>query len=111
MGMQQGPMHPIRPALILIAVFCVAVATPLLAQQAAGSTRATATASAQPSAHGTSAPVAQATSERFGRVGVGETRHDALASAAFAGEGGSHTIVISTLALVLIVIIVVLLIR
>lgn len=104
------PSRLFRPALILMAVLCVAVATPLLAQQAADSTRAAATVTAPASTHATTAPAPQAT-ERFGRVGVGETRHNALESAAFAAQGGSHTIVISTLALVLIVIIVVLLIR
>jgi predicted permease len=103
-------MRLFRPALILCAVVCVAVATPLLAQQATDSTRAAVTLSAQPSAHSTTAPAAQPTSERFGRIGASATNSHASA-AAFDGEGGSHTIVISTLALVLIIIIIVLLIR
>jgi len=101
------PMRLFRPALILMAVLCVAVATPLLAQQTADSTRAAMTLSAQPSTPGTTAPAAQASSssERFGRIGPSATNSHA-AAAGF--EGGSNTIVISTVTLLLIIIIVLL---
>jgi hypothetical protein len=94
MGTSQGPMRLIRPALILAALLCIAAAAPLAAQQAPDSSRVALTVSAQPSAPTTTAPAAQASSERFGRVGVTATRSHASAAAAF--EGGSNTIVIST---------------
>jgi hypothetical protein len=111
MGTNNRPMRLFRPALILFAVMCVAAATPLLAQQAPDSTHAALTVSAQPSTHSTTAPGAQTSSERFGRIGPSATNSHASAAAAFDGEGGSHTIVISTLALVLIIVIIVLLLR
>lgn len=107
MGTSQGPMRLVRPALILAAVLCIAAAAPLAAQQAPDSTRVALTVSAQPSAHTTTAPAAQASTERFGRVGVTATRSHASAAAA-AFEGGSNTIVISTVTLLLIIVIVLL---
>jgi hypothetical protein len=98
-------MRIVRPALILAAVLCIAAAAPLAAQQAPDSTRVALTVPAQQSAPSTTAPAAQASTERFGRVGVTATRHHASAAAAF---DGSNTIVISTVTLLLIIVIVLL---
>jgi hypothetical protein len=107
MGTNHRPMRLFRPALILCAVLCVASAAPLAAQQAPDSTRTAVTLSAQPAAHVAAVPAAQATSERFGRIGASATSSHASAAAAFDG-GGSHTIVISTVTLLLIIIIILL---
>ena len=106
MGTNHRPMRLFRPALILCAVLCVAFAAPLAAQQAPDSTRTAVTLSAQPAAHVATVPAAQATSERFGRIGASATSSHASAAAAF--EGGSNTIVISTVTLLLIIVIILL---
>ena len=106
MGTNHRPMRLLRPALILCAVLCVAAVAPLAAQQAPDSTRTAVTLSPQPVAHVATVPAAQATSERFGRVGASATSSYASAGAGF--EGGSNTIVISTVTLLLIIVIVLL---
>ena len=110
MGTRVRPAQLFRPALILIAVLCVAAATPLLAQQAPDSARVAGTISAQPSAQSTVQPGPRV-SPRFQRLEPSfTTRSNASAASAFAAQGG-HPIVISTLALVLIIVIIVLLVR
>jgi hypothetical protein len=111
MSRRDLPMRLLRTAMILIAVLCVAAATPLASQQAPDSARVVPASTAQASAPGPTLAGPRVSSPRFQRYEPTLARTDASAGSALAIEGGSHTIVISTLALVLIVIIIVLLVK
>jgi hypothetical protein len=111
MSRRDLPMRLLRTVVIPIALLCaVAAATPLAAQQAPDSARVVPASTAQPSAPSPTLAGPRVSSPRFQRYEPSLARSDAPASS-LAVEGGSHTIVISTLALVLIVIIIVLLVK
>lgn len=103
-------MRRLRTALILIGVLCVAAATPLAAQQASDSARAAVTTAAPASPTSTTLPGPRVSAPQFQSYEPTLARSSASEHSSLA-LAGSHTIVISTLALVLIVIIVVLLVR
>jgi len=98
------PVRLLRTAAILIAVSCVAAVTPLLAQQAQDAVRAPGTSTSSTTLPG------PRLSPEFQRFEPGLTPSDAPAGSSALVAAGSHTIVISTLALVLIAVIIVLLI-
>ena len=112
------PLRLCRAAVILGAVLYAAAVTPLKARQVPDSARASVAApanaapasSVQTSAPSTTEPGPRV-SPRFQSFTPNLDRSSASATPAPMREGGSHTIVISTLALVLIIIIVVLLVR
>ena len=108
MSMQDRPMRRLRTALILIAVLCVAAATPLAAQQVQDSAHVAVTTAAPASSTATALPGPRVSAPQFQSYEPTLTRSSASDHSSLAAAG-SHTIVISTLALVLIVIIVVLL--
>jgi hypothetical protein len=118
MSTRYQPMRLYRTAMILGAVLYAAAAMPLAAQQVGDSARvgvaapanAAPASAAEASAPGTTAPGPRI-SPRFQSFAPSLERSSASATPSPMREGGSHTIVISTLALVLIIIIVVLLVR
>jgi hypothetical protein len=104
------PRRLIRATMILIAVWCVAALTPVRAQQASDSARVVPADTARVSSPSTPAP-GPSLAPRFERVGVSVAPRNASVASPLPVAGGSHTIVISTLSLVLIVVLVVLLVR
>ena len=104
------PMHLLRAAVIVGVVLYAAAVTPLAGQQAPDSARAAPQTSARASTP-TSTTAGPRLAPRFQSYEPSLVRTNASVTPSPMAEGGSHTIVISTLALVLIVIIVVLLLR
>jgi len=95
-----------RGALTLVAVLCVAAATPLVAQQASSPAPQAGASAVQASSASTTLPGPRLQPE-FRRVQPAFADSSASASVAAAG---SHTVTVTTLVLVLVVIIAVLLI-
>jgi hypothetical protein len=108
MGTRDLPLRLFRVATILIALSCAAAVTPLLAQQAPDAARVTETGSAQASAPSTALPGPRL-SPQFQRFEPSVAPSNASGSSSLAAAG-QHTFVFSTLALVLIAVIIVLLI-
>lgn len=108
------PLRLFRTAMILGAVLYAAASTPLAAQQVGDSARVARPTSA---GAGTTTATTASTTEgpraapRFQSFTPSLERSHTSATPSPMREGGSHTIVISTLALVLIIVIVVLLVR
>jgi len=96
-----------RGAVTLVAVLCVAAATPLAAQQASGPAPQAGASAAQASSASTALPGPRLRPE-WRRVEPSFA--DSSASRPVAATAGSHTVTITTLVLVLVVIIAVLLI-
>lgn len=109
MGTRDLKPRLFRVAVILIAMSCAAAVTPVLAQQAPDAARVTETSSAQASAPSTAQPGPRL-SPQFQRFEPSVAPSNASGSSSLAAAEGTHTIVISTLALVLIAVIIVLLI-
>jgi hypothetical protein len=106
------PTRLFRVFVIPIAVLCVVAATPLAAQQTADSARVSVTNSAPASSPNAALPGPRVAPPRFEPYRPSLAPSNASASPSLAADGGGrHTIVLSTLALVLIVVIVVLLVR
>jgi len=105
------PTRLFRAAIIPIAVLCVVAATPLAAQQASDSARVSVTNAAPASSPSTALPGPRVAPPRFEPYRPNLAPSNASASPLLAAERGRHVIVLSTLALVLIVIIAVLLIK
>lgn len=104
------PMRLLRTAMILVAMSCVVAVTPLPSQQAPDSTRVAGETAAQAGTPSTTLPgprvrppFPSVDAELEARI-TSPVRPSPLAA-----QGGRHTIVISTLALVLGIIIIVLL--
>jgi hypothetical protein len=104
-------MHLFRAAVIPIAVLCVVAATPLAAQQASDSARVSVTNSAAASSPSSAQAGPREAPPRFEPYRPSLAPSNTSANRFVAVEGGRHVIVLSTLALVLIVIIAVLLIK
>lgn len=96
-----------RGAVTLVAVLCVAAATPLAARQASGPTPQAGASAAQATSPSTTLPGPRLRPE-WQRVEPSFA--DSSASGSVAAAAGSHTITVTTLVLVLLVIIAVLLI-
>ncbi|HYU91335.1 MAG TPA: hypothetical protein VE966_12865 [Gemmatimonadales bacterium] len=105
--MRRWPSIADGGAMALVAVLCVAAATPLAAQQASGSAPPAAVGAAQASSASVTLPGPRLRPEwqRVEPSFVGSST-----SAPMAASGGTHTVTVTTLVLVLVVIIAVLLI-
>lgn len=106
------PTSLFRTAMFLVAVSCVVAVTPLPSQQAPDSTRVAGESAAQASAPTTTLPGPRLRPPLPSVEAELDARINPLrASPPAAQGGGRHTIVISTLALVLGIIIIVLLVK
>ena len=106
--MSSRALTTLRATAILLAVWCIAAVAPLPAQQALDSARVVPASTAQASAPTAPAPGPRL-APRFERGEPSLAPSNSSVASPLAVQGGRHTIVISTLALVLIVVIVVLL--